>query len=331
MSIEKVKFIHSASGVLNPSLQKLVTDALLTKEELAGIQVRLSGLSAQDELALVLFFLGSCTTIVPLDQGLTRAMGTNLVPADFLCNFKTIGAAFLEAKTTAEDNHKISKADRERRREFAAIFRIPLYYALRCRGIWGLFTDAEVEKRDGLIKPHDFSGSLFDRTAASYFVFFPPGLTTVRKYESNGGDASGIRHPQYGRLVAFRLSHGAAAINIEDMRDDDRMIMPAALTPLQVWPGREERVEQAHGITTITSAVPSPGLLVPLYTFMLSLLSLITSERGDIDATRHLRDLQDGHHEILPRSVVEGVLRELEAAGIGIIRPITMSSTPQRS
>jgi hypothetical protein len=318
--MERVKFLHAASSVLGPTWQDALAKELFSPKEIETLQVRLSGLSAQDELALVLFYLRCCDTIVSLEQGLTRALG-DLVPADFLCNFnKSIGKAFLEAKTTQEDQIKISKADRQRRRAFSAIFGIPLYYTIKIRGIWGLFSDEIVERLDGLIKPKDFTLSSFETSANSYMVYFPAGTTIEKDYEVKTPEGP-IRHSQYGSLTSFRISHNSASIHISDLHNDPKRIMPMALTPLQTWIGLKKEIKPDTGRTRVVESIPAPGLFVPLYAFMLSGVDLVQKQEGQAyDATRYLRDLQDGRTELMPRMVVEGVLSDLEQAGFLLLR-----------
>jgi len=311
--IEKLKNFHEISSYLkNNSQQEL-------KKEL-GIDmadnVRLSGLRAEDEFLLILLFLECCNNIVKIDQGISQLVNPKSIPPDFLCTFNYgLKNAFIEVKKTKKDFWKISKTDFQKRNNFAQSYNIPLYFAVRIRSFWGLFSSKYLEEQGLKIQNKDYKNNLFDKYTDNFAVIFPCGIETKSIYSKLKEGIGGGKN-QYGNLIYWEIKYKDKSVVINKEKTN-KLIWNFVMWPIEDYLLLDSSNITQRGNYTIIENKLKNNLIVNSYLFFLSIIRHTAREKNcRFNASSFLKQLKENKNYLYPiskKSIILSVLNDIKS------------------
>lgn len=275
--IEKIKIYRDASHFISNALQQKLKKEL-NIGEIDNVLTRISGLEAEDELVLILFFLGSCNNIVRLDQNISRLINPNFTPPDLLCTFK-LGSenVFIEAKKTDKDSWEITRTNFQKRKKFAQLYNIPLYFAIRIRGFWGLFSCEYLEKQGLKIQIKDFKNNSFDKFTDNFIVLLPKGIQ-IKSIYSKSEDGIGVKNRNYGNLIHWKIKYEDKAI-VVNKGNRDRLIWNFIMEPVHDYLSDKSKITQRADLTIVEEKLEH-NLIVNAYLFFLSVIRHTLHKEG---------------------------------------------------
>lgn len=319
--IEKITAFKNICPYLDVRLQ----EGLATVLGIAGVDLdrRLEGLRNQDEFVLVLSFLRSCKHLMPFEEGVPQLTGT-LAP-DLLVQLHSGEKMLVEVKSSEDDLLKLGTGRVRKCMAVAQDLGMPLYYALKQRGVWGLFSAEHVLAQVGKLRlVQDFAKSEFDTKFQGQWYALPAGLEFHHLYESGG---EGLVQSNHGPLVRC------------DVRFQGKRILRATRTEPNMFAVHMLRgvVVQGHTVSPAAGRTRGPftrvvrrlayPLMVADYHLYLYLIHSTSREGGaKYDRTSYLKELQ-GREEPVTVDVVRRVFRLLESGGLTVLRART--SAPQ--
>ena len=193
----------------------------------------LDGLAQEDEFAVLCKAMGTCSSIVKLDQSPIIQNGE--IPADFLASFspgvavcgltsKQQGGTFsclIEVKSCAKKRFKISNKDLQSRRRFAKRYGLPLVFAIRFRefdsGCLWVWEGADHLERTGrIVEATDLLASLGTVLLDDYCWMPTPAFHFINYYNTEASSGS-PRHHEYGYCIAtYLLFPGSDPVAVPD-------------------------------------------------------------------------------------------------------------------
>jgi len=178
----------------------------------------IKGLEQEDEFAILCRLMGTCQSLVGIDQTPIVANNTEVAP-DFLAQFtpgcrvlvkssselKLAFRCFVEVKSSQKEYFKISKRDFNQRLNFAKRYGLPLIFAVRLlanngAALW-VIADAEyLEKHDRRLNVSMLNKGIRHLLFDEYLVIPMPNLHMVHYYDSKSKEL-GMKHRVYGTQV----------------------------------------------------------------------------------------------------------------------------------
>lgn len=311
--IEKIKAFYNISSFLNnSSRQKLKEELNIGKID--NLENRISGLRAEDELLLILFFLECCNNIVKLEESISLIINPNSIPADLSCTFKHgLGNTFIEVKKTDKDFWKISRANFQKRKNFAQSYKIPLYFAIRIRGFWGLFSSEYLEKQDLKIEIKDYKNNLFDKFTDNFIALFPQGIQIKSIYSKSKGGIIGVKNRNYGNLIYWEIKYKDRSVAV-NKKNKDKLMWNFVMEPVHDYLSNYSNITQRGDFTTIEEKLRH-NLFVNGYLFFLSIVQHTTRKEGDtFNASSFLKQLIEKKNAFyVPKKVILAVLYDIES------------------
>lgn len=288
----------------------------------ADLARRLEGLRNQDEFVLILHFLRSCRHLLPFEEGVPQL--TETAAPDLLIQLHSGETLLVEVKSSREDIMRLGTGRVRKCMTVAADLGLPLYFALKQRGVWGLFSAEHVLAQAGKLRlVEDFTQSEFDSKFGNQWYGLPIGLEIHDVYES-GGDGP------------VRSAHGSLArcdVRFEGKRilrtsPADPNIFAAFLlraVNLRAQTNGSQAGRRRGRYTKVVHRLPFP-LMMADYHFYLHLIHSTSREGGArYDRTSYLKALQDRDAPVTV-SVVRSVIRLLESGGLSVLRIATCPS-----
>ncbi len=201
--IERLKAFHQVESFLDDETRLLLIKKLSLED--SNLENRLPGLRVEDEFALMLYFLNECKHIISLDET-TSVLTHESYQSDYIIHFKNDKKIMIEVKSTAKNKYKISKSNFDKRMLFAKDMGLELYFALKIKGHWSLFSsDYLIEKDYKINYEDDLQNSILCETLNSQMLLIPKGLKAESIYSQNTSNGLMVQHVEYGELISYKL------------------------------------------------------------------------------------------------------------------------------
>jgi len=201
--IERLKAFHQVESFLDDETRLLLIEKLSLED--SNLENRLPGLRVEDEFALMLYFLNECKHIISLDET-TSVLTHESYQSDYIIHFKNDKKIMIEVKSTAKNKYKISKSNFDKRMLFAKDMGLELYFALKIKGHWSLFSsDYLIEKDYKINYEDDLQNSILCETLNSQMLLIPKGLKAESIYSKNTSNGLMVQHGEYGELISYKL------------------------------------------------------------------------------------------------------------------------------
>lgn len=201
--IERLKAFHQVESFLDDETRLLLIEKLSLED--SNLENRLPGLRVEDEFALMLYFLNECKHIISLDET-TSVLTHESYQSDYIIHFKNDKKIMIEVKSTAKNKYKISKSNFDKRMLFAKDMGLELYFALKIKGHWSLFSsDYLIEKDYKINYEDDLQNSILCETLNSQMLLIPKGLKAESIYSKNTSNGLMVQHVEYGELISYKL------------------------------------------------------------------------------------------------------------------------------
>jgi len=277
---------------------------------------RLEGLRNEDELALVLHFLECCKHLMPFDEGAAQLTGTAC--PDLLVQLHDGDTFLVEVKSSERDLLKLGRGNLERRIQVAEDLQLPLYFALKQRGVWGLFSAEHVLAQSGKLRlVQDFTVSDFGPKFGARWYVLPAGLEFRCMYQQGGSGL--VQNGKHGPLVRFEIRFRNRRVLRTSHKHPDMFLALLLGAITSVASRHEPEGGQRRGdVTRIVRTLPF-NLTVADYHLYLHLVQSTKQEGGHLyDRTAYLKSLQAGQGTVTA-DVVREAFRRLHAAGVPVI------------
>lgn len=324
--VELAKRIKEIKGIASAATFEAILKKLVPEEKIQSVERIISGLSQEDEFALLCKMLNCCSSITPLNQ--TPIVGGDEVTPDFQATFHA--GSFLskmssseappfncmiEVKSTEKLKFKSSRLDIDKRRRFAARYNLPLLYAIRFSAIkdhafWVVMSADDLfdkNKVDTSAYVDSLGQLLFD----NYSIMTNSSYTLVRRY-SKSKPGIGEKHEELGELQSLEL-----------INSDGKVFHPNNVDSLvlamlyNIFASSTSYTETYNGESVVYSGFELMRLLT-LVDAVYYLNNIISDEEGNkyyepIRAMANL-DSQTNPTMIITRSVIEGAIRRINEA-----------------
>lgn len=217
--VELAKRIKELKGIAPAATFDVIMKQLVPEDKISTVERIISGLSQEDEFALLCKMLNCCSSITPLNQ--TPIISENEIvpdfqatfhPGSFLSRASSAGApafnCMIEVKSTEKLKFKCSRSDIEKRSRFAARYNLPLLYAIRFTAIkdhayWVVISADDLYDKNR-IDTSDYVDSLGQLLFDNYSIVINSSYTLVRRYSKNK-PGIGERHEALGELQSLDL------------------------------------------------------------------------------------------------------------------------------
>lgn len=313
--IERITAFKNVCPYLTESQQQELAAAL--EIDSPDLTRRLEGLRNEDELALVLNFLGCCKHIMPFDEGVAQL--TETACPDLLVQLHDGDTFLVEVKSSEKDLLKIGKGNLERRIQVARDLRLPLYFALKQRGTWGLFSADHVLAQSGKLRlVQDFTVSDFGPKFGARWYVLPAGLEFRCLYQQGGSGL--VQNATHGPLVRFEIHfRGECLLRASHTEPDVFLALLLGGVTSQTRRHGPKEGRRRGSFTRIVRSLPF-NLTLADYHLYLHLVQSTTRETGALyDRTSYLKSLQDGNGTVTV-DVVRQAFERLSAAGVPVLR-----------
>lgn len=191
---------------------------IIPEERLNRITRIIAGLEQEDEFAILCHLMGTCESLVGIDQTPVIA-NENEKPPDFLATFslpcrvqnksKTLQnltyKCFIEVKSSRKATYKISKKDFRQRVSFAKRYNLPLVFAVRLlsndeAALWVVVESEYLESRKLKLDITAFNKGIRHLIFDEYLLMPIPNLHIIHYYDSTNKEP-GIKHQSYGTQI----------------------------------------------------------------------------------------------------------------------------------
>jgi len=326
MSAPEIEKITAFKNIC-PYLEVKRQEELVRELGIDGVDLerRLEGLRNEDEFVLVLHFLRCCKHLIPFEEGVSQLTGT--AAPDLLIQLHSGEKLLVEVKSSEKDFLKLGTGRVKKYMAVAEDLGFPLYFALKQRGVWGLFSAEHVLAQTGkMCLVEDFTKSEFDAKFGNQWYALPKGLEFHHLYDRDG---HGLVQSNHGPLVRCDVRYGGKRI-MRATRTDSNMFAAHMLRGVVI---RGETIGPESGrrrgsFTKLVHRLAFPMMLAD-YHLYLHLIQSTSREGGAMyDRTAYLKALQ-GRDEPVTVDVVRSVFRFLESGGLTVLRVAT--SAPSRT
>lgn len=217
--VELAKRVKEIKGVASKEDFEMILNHLVPAENRDNINRIISGLSQEDEFALLCKMLECCSSITPLNQ--TPITNTDEITPDFQATFhpgsflsrvsRAEASPFncmIEVKSTDKLKFKCSRKDIDRRRRYAARFNLPLLYAIRFTSVtdhafWVMVSADDLFDKNRL-DTSAYVDSIGQLLFDNYSILTNNTYTFVRRYSTHK-TGIGESHEKLGNLQSVEL------------------------------------------------------------------------------------------------------------------------------
>ncbi len=209
-SIKSLKSITESEAEFEVIKKEFIPEAQLER-----VTQIVAGLEQEDEFAILCRLMGTCQSMVGIDQ--TPVIpNQDETPPDFLATFapgcsvvaKTSSdlgyqfKCFLEIKSCKDTSYKISRNALQRRINFAARYGLPLIFAIRLwsesgAALWTMVSSDYLLSSNRRVDVSDMTAGVRHILLDDYFLMPIPNLHVAHYYDSQS-KALGIRHSEFG-------------------------------------------------------------------------------------------------------------------------------------
>jgi hypothetical protein len=335
--IELAKGLKAIRGIVPDEAYERIKRSLVPEEASEEVEKAISGLSEEDEFALLCRLMGTATHLVGLEQR-PLVPGDAIVP-DFLARFqpgcsiegreKTKSSGFkclVDVKSTTKLRYKIGGSLLARRRKFAATFDLPLLFAVRFlrfgnNAYWVIIHDTDWQRRTLTVEVNEIFSGVRHVLWDEYWYMLQPGLYFECVFEKEHQER-GVCHPEYGSQAEFRIIDRRRVI---PLTGDSAAFYSAFFVPYDL----KEAEVRRHGTKIVQTLVPqlSQCSIIDLV-YNINRLPRDAKGRTVYDATKIVaRSDTDIAKCLITRDTVEKASMLLQQAGllhlIGIGEPGT--------
>lgn len=318
--VELAKRIKELKGITGTDEQfNTILKNIISEDKIPNINRIISGLSQEDEFALLCKMMQCCSSITALNQTplipnedeKTPDFQVTFNPSSFLSNLNPHEDYFfqcmVEVKSTEKLRFKTSRADINKRKKYSDRHNLPLLYAVRFlvadqMAYWVLVTAEQLLDKNTLV-PNDLVPSLNSVLFDNYTVMINNQYTFIRHYEKGDNvETIGDESVEYGKLVSIEITNNKRIIKL-DRKD-------AALMSLflNVFDRYGTYIEKFRDKTTIYTQCSIRNIRF-LTDIVYSMTRLFTDSKGNslYDPVRFIASLDsvDNKPVIVYRSVLE--------------------------
>lgn len=224
--VELAKRIKELKGIAPAATFEMILNELVPEDKIKTVERIISGLSQEDEFALLCKMLNCCSSITPLNQ--TPIVGEDEITPDFqvtfhagsfLSNVSSLDSppfkCMVEVKSTEKFKFKAGRTDIDKRRRFAERYNMPLLYAIRFSAVkdhafWVVMSADDLYDKNK-IDTSAYVDSLGQLLFDNYSIIVNSSYTLVRRYSRNK-PGIGERHETLGELQSLDLVSSAGKI-----------------------------------------------------------------------------------------------------------------------
>jgi Holliday junction resolvase len=200
--VEKLVAFNNVRSYLSQDDQKELLTKLAIDEN--NLTHRLRGLNVETEFFVIIHLLDSCKDILSFDEG-TSVLTQSYSP-DACLVLKSNEKIFVEIKSKEEFQYKISGGNLQKRIDFANEFGFKLYFAVKLKSFWGLYSSDYLQSKSGkLTFPDDYNNSDFETVFGSKLIVMPKGIKVESYYSTTQDSLVGIQNPNFGNLFKYKF------------------------------------------------------------------------------------------------------------------------------
>jgi len=296
--VEKIVAYNNIRHFLNKQAQLDLLEKL--ELEADNIENRIIGLKKEHEFILLLDFFLSCKHILAFDEGVSRL--TDSYQPDLLIELKNGEKIFIEIKTTKNLKYSISGGNLSKKIDFSNNFGFPLYFAVKLKSGWGLYSSDKVLNNSGKLNfNEDMISSEFAKKFGCYSYLFPEGTTILCEY-TKSGNGLGFHHPNHGELIKFQVIFQGNSVLIVDESSPEFWVFFIFLK-LLINNSRiygDETEENRETTVLVSHSIKVNAILIE-YNVFLEFINGIKKDNNDFyDSTTLLKSKISGEFKLLP-------------------------------
>jgi Holliday junction resolvase len=317
--VEKLVAFNNVRSFLNDDDQKELLKKLNLNEE--NLNTRLRGFNVETEFFLILHSLESCKDILSFDEG--TSVLTNSYTPDTCLILKNDEKIFVEIKSKEDFQYKISGGNLQKRIDFADSFGFKLFFAVKLKSFWGLYSSDYLKSKNGkLTFPDDYNNSEFENVFDSKLIVLPKGIKIESYYSKTKDHLAGIHFPKYGNLFMYKFYFEDKLILDVNKENEHEAVYSIALEALhdEISKQSHEVKDLGNGETLVTEKLINNVFLYD-YNFLLAHIYHTQSELGYIhDTTSFYKNIisQKGEKPI-SKEILSYILSDLKQRGVPII------------
>lgn len=324
--VELAKRIKELKGIAPAATFEAILKQLVPEEKIQTVERIISGLSQEDEFALLCKMLNCCSSITPLNQ--TPIVGEDEITPDFQATFhagsflskmSSSGApafnCMIEVKSTEKLKFKSSRSDIDKRRRFAARYNLPLLYAIRFSAVkdhafWVVMSADDLFDKNK-IDTSAYVDSLGQLLFDNYSIMTNSSYTLVRRYSKNKPGIGEV-HEALGDLQSLEL-----------VNSDGKVFRPNSIDSLvlamlyNIFASTKSYTESHKGESVVYSGFELMRYLT-LVDAVYYLNNIISDANGNkyYEPVRAMANLDSPTNPtmIITRSVIEGAIRRINEA-----------------
>lgn len=321
--VELAKRIKELKGIAPAATFEMILKKLVPEDKIKTVERIISGLSQEDEFALLCKMLNCCSSITPLNQ--TPIVGDDEITPDFqatfhagsfLSNMSSMDApafnCMIEVKSTEKFKFKSSRSDIEKRRRFAARYNLPLLYAIRFSAVkdhafWVVISADDLYDKNK-IDTSAYVDSLGQLLFDNYSIMVNSSYTLVRRY-SKSKPGIGEKHEALGELQSLELVSSGGKVYRPS--NNDSLVLAMLYN---IFASTKSYTETYNGESVVYSGFELMRFLT-LVDAVYYLNNLISDADGNkyYEPVRAMANLDSPTNPtmIITRSVIEGVIRRI--------------------
>jgi len=288
-----------------------------------SVMSSVNGLSEEDEFALLTKLLGTANHIIgfeqrPLVQGdyIVADYYLNMQPGCYIHNKGrekfTEYKCVVDVKSTEKDKFKIGGSKLQKLRNFADLFNLPLYFAVRFlrfrnSALWAIVEDKDRSVTSLHVTYEDIVKGVRQVFWDEYSLMVNPQLTVIAKY-SKSSNIQSVGHPDFGVQTELAFTQNDKVLLI--LKDGDAFMASALMEAYNL---EEIDVKKVNDDVTLQILKPSfaTALLADLI-FKTNRLPVDEFGRTIYDASKLIvRSDTNAHDKLIDRKAIEVIIAPL--------------------
>lgn len=313
--IEKVTAFNNIRTFLNKEQQNLLSSMLGLNTD--NLEIRLRGLKDEDEFYLVMYFLDVCEHMISFDEGVSVL--TESYQPDVLLKLKNGKKVFVEIKSAKGNTFKISQGNLQNKINFAKDFDIPLYFAIKMRGVWTLFPSEYMQSKSGKISFYDdLEFSLFNDFFGSFFCLFIPGIKAESLYSKSLNPIGSIQNNSHGNLISYKLFFQDQLILNADKNAEEDVKLSFFLENLHdaMSNQSQEIVEIDSDKTLVIETLINPLMCMDYFFFLSPIKHTIHCEDQMCDSTTFFKSFLVDRKMMMKKEILDKFFKVLSDKGL---------------
>jgi len=316
--IERLKAFHQVESFLDEETRTLLIEKL--DLENSNLEKRLPGLRIEDEFALMLYFLNDCKHIISLDET-TSVLTHESYQSDYIIHFKNNEKIMIEVKSTQKEKYKISKANFDKRINFAQDMGIELYFALKIKNHWSLYHSSYLIERDYKINySDDFKNSILCQKLNSKMLLIPKNIKAESIYSKNTSNGLMVQHGEFGELISYKLFYNDKLIIEVTPENKDNFYTIFIIELWHDFMADNLIAKQLNEFETLVIETSNENFINYDFQYFMSTINhTINSDDNRYNSTSFLKYIATSKDIALTKEMLFLTLNELQELGIPII------------